>query len=539
MAKYIILVIIVFICIAAHSQIDQFDISDEQYALPDLVMGKNGEGYIVMIWTDYRDAWFFLGDEDEGAVYGQIYDPDLNPVGANFRISNPSENRITVSHNLDLLVLDDRRFVVTWLESVRNGDGIRRRRIVMTMLNWQGEALIQEQSVNDQYDDLLRSNPIISMVPGNRFLITWIDSREGYINRYGQYYDTETGNALGENVRLNPEGIPPQKTRQYMLSEERYMLIYSNRYIQYYDENDIPVGDPIDIVKTYNVGHSRLSVFHPFGADSLMILHGSLYSDQMWFSFADLDGTPLSEPVLINDNEPLQMNTELRIALNERNRSFILVWEDRRNSFPRRLALVVADIYAQRYDEKAQPVGVNFKVNHESREKNQLNPQVIYHRGDHFKITWNEWRVPRCPDPYGGLIVNEMSAVQKGLYLDFNDPVPGKVWGWENWLELIESQCGRNRPKVFQILGNYPNPFNNTTNIVFKNNYAFVINVEIQIFDILGLKIRTIQPAEGFGYGRHEVIFNASALPSGLYIARITSPQVLDLSDTIKLLLIK
>jgi hypothetical protein len=527
------------------SQVRQFEISDEQYTAADLVMGKDAEGYLIMVWTDYRNAWFFLGDDDEeGAVYGQIYDSELNPVGSNFRITEPIESGVTIGYNLDLLVLEDGRFVVTWVESIRIEGGSLHSRIVMTMLNRQGETLIPERSVNDHHEDPRRSNPRISRVPGNRFLITWFERREGENYRYGQYYDAYTGNPLGGNLRINPEGIPPQNIRQHLLSEDRYLLIYGARYMQYYDENDMPIGDPIDIVSTYNVGHNRLIVFHPFGDDSLMVLHWSLYGDQLWFSFANSDGTPMTEPVLINDNEPLQMIGAMNIAVNEEDGSFLLVWEDRRNSYPRRLGSDVADIYAQRYDESAQPVGANFKVNHEPYERDQLNPQILFHGDNHYLVSWWDDRLITCPDPDGGVIGNMMDAHHVGMYVDFDNPVPGPIMGWENWLEQIDSACtlttvhDPGEPEAFNV-SVYPNPFNNSTNIVFEHNYGFAIDIEVQIYDLLGRKIHTIRPTKQFGSGKHEITFNASEFSSGVYIARMTSPQVGGLYYTTKLLLIK
>lgn len=524
-----------------YGQVNQFDISDEQYAEADLVMDKDSDGYVVMVWTDMRDAWYFNGDEDhreEGAVYGQIYDQDLNPVGNNFRISKPLEGGTTGLLNLDLLVLQDGRFIVTWQQAVRTDDGDLQNSIQMAVLNRQGEILISQQAVNT-HKEVHQSKPQISMVPDNRFLITWSDRREEKRYRYGQYYNAETGEAIDGNVRLGPDWLEPVNFRQYMISEERYLLIYDNRYMQYYDQTDTPVGEMINIVETYDVDHERLSIFHPFGTDSLFVFHGSKYNDQMSFSFADPDGTPRSEPVLINDNDPLQMNSRLRVAINEEDGSFMFVWEDRRNSAPSRMSFSVADIYAQRYNPDAEPIGSNFKVNHESREKNQMTPQVLHHFNNQYLITWWENRLLTCPSP-GEVVVNRKKSFQMGLIMDFYDPVPGEVHGWESYVEyrneFYRSNCSDFQPEESQLIKNYPNPFNNTTTLVFELNVEDPVVVEIQIYDITGRLVKTLQPGE-HGIGRHEVSFDATGLASGMYIARLVSPQMPDFQDTVKLLL--
>ncbi len=536
-------------------QVNQFDINDEQYAKEDLVMGKDGEGYVVMVWTDKRDAWYFQEDileimeGEEAAIYGQIYDPDLNPVGSNFRISEPIGDGTTGSFNLDLLVLHDSRFIVTWQKAERTEGGYLHSSIIMMVMDRDGEILVPEQTVNDHHGQVHRWKPQVSQVPENRFLITWSDLREEKRYIYGQYYDIETGQALGDNVRLGPDWLEPNNFRQYMISDKSYLLIYHNRYIQYYNASNEPEGELIDIVEAYDAGHEQLTVFQPFGTDSLMVLHRSLkggqtqYFDQMWFSFADPDGTPRSEPVLINDNEPLQMNSGFNVAVNESDGSFLFVWEDRRNSAPVRLSLSVADIYAQRFDANARPIGSNFKVNHEPREKGQLSPQILHHRNHHFVVVWAENRLIRCPVPDGGLIVNMMDSYQLGIYMDFHQPDPGPVWGWENYVEhrndYYRTHCGfSDRPEKTQMIGNYPNPFNYTTNIVFELDVEETVEIDINIFDLMGRRVRTLQLGY-FAIGRHEVSFDASGLASGMYIARMQSPQLPGFSDTTKLLLTK
>jgi hypothetical protein len=65
---------------------------------------------------------------------------------------------------------------------------------------------------------------------------------------------------------------------------------------------------------------------------------------------------------------------------------------------------------------------------------------------------------------------------------------------------------------------NYPNPFNPTTTIEYtipENG-----NVTLKIFNTLGEEVKTL--VNGYMQtGSHKVIFNASALSSGVYLYRI------------------
>jgi len=73
-------------------------------------------------------------------------------------------------------------------------------------------------------------------------------------------------------------------------------------------------------------------------------------------------------------------------------------------------------------------------------------------------------------------------------------------------------------PEHFNLIGNYPNPFNPTTNIVYE--LPEQSNVEIHVFDIMGRHVSALK-SETKSAGRYSTEFNAFNLSSGLYIARL------------------
>lgn len=79
----------------------------------------------------------------------------------------------------------------------------------------------------------------------------------------------------------------------------------------------------------------------------------------------------------------------------------------------------------------------------------------------------------------------------------------------------------------------YPNPFNPTTNIYFELSKP--ADVSIKIYNSLGREVTTLlnEPRDA---GRHQVIFNGTGLPSGVYFYVIRAGQF---SDSKKLMLIK
>jgi hypothetical protein len=72
----------------------------------------------------------------------------------------------------------------------------------------------------------------------------------------------------------------------------------------------------------------------------------------------------------------------------------------------------------------------------------------------------------------------------------------------------------------FELLPNYPNPFNPTTKI--KYAIPTEMHVTLNVYDVLGRKVATLVNKKQ-NAGNYEVVFNAGNLPSGIYFAKITA----------------
>ncbi len=100
--------------------------------------------------------------------------------------------------------------------------------------------------------------------------------------------------------------------------------------------------------------------------------------------------------------------------------------------------------------------------------------------------------------------------------------------------EMITSvKKGTQLPASFALFQNYPNPFNPTTTISYElsaNSY-----VTLQVYDVLGREVATLMN-ERENAGSHNVRFDASKLPSGVYFYRL---QAGSHTATKKLLLLK
>ncbi len=93
-------------------------------------------------------------------------------------------------------------------------------------------------------------------------------------------------------------------------------------------------------------------------------------------------------------------------------------------------------------------------------------------------------------------------------------------------------------PAGFDLLANYPNPFNPSTTIVY--DVALRGQVTLAIFDVLGREVRTLVN-DVLDAGRHEVRWdgrtqNGQQVPTGMYVARMGSASG---GRTIKMMLMK
>jgi predicted outer membrane repeat protein len=80
-------------------------------------------------------------------------------------------------------------------------------------------------------------------------------------------------------------------------------------------------------------------------------------------------------------------------------------------------------------------------------------------------------------------------------------------------------------PTTYVLHQNYPNPFNSTTQIRFDIPQA--ARVELKIYNILGQEVATLA-SDFFPAGTHRVSWDATSLPSGIYIYQFRAGDFVD-----------
>jgi hypothetical protein len=97
----------------------------------------------------------------------------------------------------------------------------------------------------------------------------------------------------------------------------------------------------------------------------------------------------------------------------------------------------------------------------------------------------------------------------------------------------IDDFFASNNPNEFRLYQNYPNPFNPTTTISF--NLPKQSHITLKVYNILGQEVAILMN-EVKSAGSYREVFNASSLPSGVYVYKLTAGSYI---ETKKMLLLK
>lgn len=97
-------------------------------------------------------------------------------------------------------------------------------------------------------------------------------------------------------------------------------------------------------------------------------------------------------------------------------------------------------------------------------------------------------------------------------------PDDAYVWVIEKDAAPSNVNTGNMTPRNFELSQNFPNPFNPITRISYQ--LAREEFVSLKVYDVLGKEVSTLV-SDKQGAGKYTVNFNASNLPSGLYLYRL------------------
>ena len=183
----------------------------------------------------------------------------------------------------------------------------------------------------------------------------------------------------------------------------------------------------------------------------------------------------------------------------------IVVWDDNRNTGAN------IDIYAQRLNAAGVAQWTTDGIPVSTAAGNQERPFIVPASSGAAVVFWYDYRS----------VVGNSNAEIYAQYVSGN----GKLSG----VRINKSSV----PEAFQLLQNFPNPFNPSTQIHFSIARAGFVS--LKIYDMLGREVATLvnQELEPSSYS---VTWNASNAASGAYFYRLQSGSTV---ETRKLLLVK
>ena len=117
----------------------------------------------------------------------------------------------------------------------------------------------------------------------------------------------------------------------------------------------------------------------------------------------------------------------------------------------------------------------------------------------------------------GGVIAKQ------GLQISANASVGGNIYAGQQLraggsVSVADEDA---LPQAFQLFGNYPNPFNPTTNVSFALRENAMVTVDV--FDMLGRHLLQTPSQMLLSGQEHKIQVDASSLTSGTYLYRVTA----------------
>lgn len=413
-------------------------------------------GNFVVVWADNRN-----GNLD---IYTQRFSPDGITTGSNFKVN--TDNGDNHQHLPHCACSNDGSFIIVWSDDHGTWD----EDIMAQRYASDGTPAGENFQVNSDIQDARHVQPNVITDAAGGFKIAWMDKRNSPLwDIYFQPYDNN-GYPTGDNVPVggNPPGtllwhskIAGDPTGNFVICWEDNRNDYNDIYARQYTYDCTPVSDcfrvnddstnlaqddPCVLLNdngdfTLAWGDYRLGagdiIRQSYGSDGSPLGENQKLNDDMGsenqeypalavdgngtmiFAWADERdyhsviyaqrisgiGTPLDENFRVVDDSLDETYTLQPSVAADENGNFVIAWADFRNGY-------CFDIFAQRFDADATPLGDNFQVSFAGGCMHYY-PIVSYKENGNFMIVWAD---------------GDEGGAGKEVFPDQDNSIPGKVY---------------------------------------------------------------------------------------------------------------
>ena len=392
--------------------------------------------------------------------------------------------------------------------------------------------------------------PFIATNNNGEAVVTWKRCVSGDDGIMFQRYDNQ-GNRIGLNTKIRSSDSRASHPAHAAINDSNYfVLIWYDGYPDFssahpfetsvYGQCFAPNGDTISSIIQISSVKSDTKLNTIWNPSLVLYENGDFVvaweddrsgSRDIYTQRFQKGGIPIGGNVKINDDVGVTEQTHSFILKGQNDEHFI-VWEDERSG--------EEEIYAQRFSKDWNLVGTNFKVDdtrdtyyvHWDMDENGKAVSVWEHDGDIYGQRYDANLAPvgdvfivhGAPSAYQ--IDPHVQVYDGKIYTAWSDNrIPGygySVWGnildWNSPPTWIEESDRQTYLTEYTLHPNFPNPFNPATTISF--NLPEASEVILKIFDLKGRDVAVLLDGQKKA-GEHQVEWNASGMPSGIYLARL------------------
>lgn len=262
--------------------------------------------------------------------------------------------------------------------------------------------------VNDDGTRTEQSRPRIAVAGDGKFVIVWMDKRNGNNDIYLQKY-LPSGSPIGRNVKVNDDPATAYQAEPAIGVDFSGLFSvvwkdYRNGsypfgpdlYFQRYDTAVAPLGTnrnlatewPDSLIESPDIALSMWGNGVVVWAD---------YRNGNWDIYGQLvasNGSLVGSNFRINDDIGIAQQHAPRVAYSSSG-WFVVAWYDNRMGND--------DIFVQRFDSLGNRLRANIKVNSDAGTYRQAFPDIAADESGHFSVVWVDWRngvYPANPDIY-------------------------------------------------------------------------------------------------------------------------------------------